>query len=69
MGHSHKEREQLWIVAIDGFVGRDTAIRIEGTWEKERLYAIVQTSSKGAVILDNAYRTRAEAKEAWPEAE
>ena len=62
------QQEELWIVAIDAFVGRDTALHIEGDHEPGRLYAVVQTGPKGALITDNAYRTRAEAKCAWKEA-
>jgi hypothetical protein len=61
-------KRQFWIVAIDAYEGNDTSISVTGDHEPGRLYAIIETSPKGASVYDIGYRTRAEAKRACPEA-
>ena len=63
-----------YIVAIDSYQG-DTTCRKQATWQSEGevnevgvLYAVISIGNEGAVIVDDGYRSRAEASEAWPEA-
>ena len=53
-----------YILAIDAYTGDDT-FRHQNA---ETLFAIVSIDDDGAEIIDDGYRTREEAKAAWPEA-
>jgi hypothetical protein len=70
---------KTYIVEIVGYEGKDTGITIDGDFEDtendiysgeslDRLYAIVQVDDHGASIVDNGYRSVAEAHATWPEA-
>lgn len=60
--------KKLWILAIEAYEGSDTAVEVFGAHEAGRLYAVVETGPTGAEIVDRGYRSREEAKRAWPEA-
>lgn len=59
---------QLIIFKIESFEGKDVYLRC-GNDEQDYLYCIAMVSSDGtADIVDNGYRSLAEAADAWPEA-
>jgi hypothetical protein len=61
--------ENLYIVAIESVEGDETIISLEADGEMVYcLYAVVKVTPKRAVIVDNCYRSAAEAKAAWPDA-
>lgn len=58
----------LAIVRIESFEGRDTHLHC-GNDEQDFLFCVVRIDSDGSAgIVDNGYRSHAEAAEAWPEA-
>jgi hypothetical protein len=61
-------RAEHWIVPIDAYEGKDTGITLVGDRERGRLYAVIETGPRGATLVDNGYRTRSEARRAWPDA-
>jgi len=57
-----------YIVKIESFVGKDTHLDC-GNDRQDYLFCIVGIDDTGdAEILDNGYRSLAEAAKAWPEA-
>jgi hypothetical protein len=72
--------KQHYIVEIQAYTGTETEIDCfafpsDGYLGHERedmhvknLFCIVQVNPEGAEIVDNGYRTKDEAKAAWPEA-
>ena len=58
-----------YIVEIGAVAGDDTTIYLVSENESvEYLFAIVSVAERGACIVDNCYRSIAEAQEAWPNA-
>jgi hypothetical protein len=61
--------DRLYIVALETVHSDDTTIFFEADGRLvDCLYAIVQVTPKGAGIVDNCYRSVAEALAAWPDA-
>jgi len=59
----------LFIVKIDSYDGETTGrTQHDNFVDVAALYVVVQVGAKGAGVVDDGYRTAAEAKEAWPEA-
>jgi len=60
--------KNLFIVKIESFEGADTYIRC-GDDQQDYLFCVISVDAGGhAEIVDSAYRSFAEAAEAWPEA-
>lgn len=68
-----------YILKIDAFHGDDTSLSITqdnsdpdndiySVDDLDSIFAIVMVDETGAHILDNGYRSIAEAKDAWPKA-
>lgn len=58
-----------YIVEIGAVAGDDTTIYLVSDGESvEYLFAIVSIAERGACIVDNCYRSVAEAQLAWPDA-
>lgn len=61
--------DRLYIVALESVNSEDTTIFFEADGRLvDCLYAIIQVTPKGAGIVDNCYRSVAEALAAWPDA-
>ena len=65
---------EYYVVAIDSYDG-DSTRREQFTWSEpdrthvlKALYAIVRVEGSSASLVDDGYRSREEAVEAWPEA-
>jgi len=65
---------EYYVVAIDSYDG-DSTRREQFTWSEpdrpfvlKALYAIVRVGESSASLVDDGYRSREEAVEAWPEA-
>jgi hypothetical protein len=65
---------EYYILQVDSYDG-DTTIREQfnsnarSEFSNVRaLYSVVKITDQGAIIIDDGYRSRSEAKEAWPEA-
>jgi hypothetical protein len=65
---------EYYILQVDSYDG-DTTIREQFNSDApseftniRALYSIVKITEEGAIIIDDGYRSRGEAKEAWPEA-
>jgi hypothetical protein len=57
-----------YILPIDAYDGDTTSVELfSGGEVVEQLFCIVGVSATGASILDSGYRSREEAKEAWPD--
>lgn len=62
-------KRPTYILEVDSLDGEERTISVtDRDGDACRVYAVIGIGSKGAVILDNGYRTREEAREAWPEA-
>lgn len=60
--------ERQFIVKLESFEGKDTYIQC-GNSDQDYLYCVVSVDDDGdAEIIDNGYRSFAEAAKAWPHA-
>lgn len=58
-----------YIIGIEPLDGEDTTITTEASGESGvTIYAVISADSTGASIVDNGYRSIAEARIAWPDA-
>jgi hypothetical protein len=58
-----------YIIELEALDGEETVIHLEADGESvPRLWAVVRADAGGAGIVDNGYRSLAEARAAWPEA-
>lgn len=63
------EKTKTYIVEIPQVLGDETTIYLETNGlAVKSLFAIVEISDGGASIVDDCYRTIAEAQAGWPEA-
>jgi hypothetical protein len=65
---------KYFVLAVESYDG-DTTCRNQMTWGQDSdphdvkaMYAVVSLEGDHAEIVDDGYRSLAEAKEAWPEA-
>lgn len=66
-----KERKLIvrYIVELERMEGEETTIHLASGGEPvPRLWCVVSAGPRGAAIVDQGYRTLAEARVAWPEA-
>ena len=62
-------RRKYYVLRIDSWEGSDTRREQYSSPESAtEIYAVVSIAGGRAVIVDDGYRNRAEAKKAWPEA-
>jgi hypothetical protein len=58
-----------YIVEIGKVAGDDTTIYLEADGESvDHLFAVIVIAERGACVVDNCYRSIAEAQSAWPDA-
>jgi len=68
MTNEVKKVNCYFIVKIESFEGHDTFLRC-GNPSQDYLFAVTRVDNDGrAEIVDNGYRSFAEAAEAWPKA-
>lgn len=56
-----------FILRLESYEGDDTFIRC-GSDDQDFMFCIAHVDVDGLELVDNGYRTIAEAQEAWPEA-
>ena len=58
-----------YLLEIEPLDGEERIITVtDGNLDPARVWAVVQIGARGAVIVDNGYRSREEAASAWPSA-
>jgi hypothetical protein len=58
-----------YIVEFNSLAGDDTTIYLEADGESvNHLFAVISIAERGACVVDNCYRSIAEAQAAWPDA-